>query len=971
MTVGLALLTVAILGQTPQEPPRMPPAGSAPVVRTVEVAFPTQGNVPLIDPQTYLYYIQTKPSRPSLNTWEPYNPKTAMDDFRRLWDTKFLDDIWIEVRDEPYDNGVIGKHIIFNLEERQRVRIVEYLGSKAVETSKIEEALREENVQIRPDSFLDLATVHRVETLVRGLLQDKGFQYANVTHELKPIPDGQKLVRLTFQMEEGPKVKIKQVTFTGNDRVSDRALARQLKENRAKPWWMPGFLGSRGAYYETKFETDADRIVAYYRDHGYVQANVGAPHIQPLDELALQTVGLSPKAAEKVAKRQAKKAEAAERKRQTRLRKEQDKLAKAKAKGKVPDDAKVVGEEKSADEKKAAKTRWVELQIPITEGQRYRVGDFVFDGVTVMRQDALRTLFKLKKGDYYREGRIRKGLEKARELYGSAGYFEFTGYPDLKPRETQATTEPGNSVELDPTPAAAAKPVAEVKDEKAKAKDEKKRKQQEEKARKAEEEQAKKAREEQEKQAKKAKKGKKDDKAPGAVTADASASKEPAVVDVTMRMQEGKQYFINKITFNGNTTTRDNVIRREMALYEGGVFNTEALKYSIKRLNQLGYFKPIEDQKGVDVKKAEGQTDRVNVGLKVEEQNRNQLQFGAGYSEYDGVFGNFSYTVASFLGRGESVSLALQRGSRSTLYQFSFSEPYLMDQPISLSADLYSRKNDYYTAVDQVGYSEVREGATLGVGRPIWRFLRGLFSYTYEVTQISISNDLKSGMSSGLTTTDGAGLPSFNLYLDGGHHRDSRIAPALIYNSVDQPMMPHKGMRVVASASLAGTWLGGSYNYFKPDIEGILYLPTSRRTGFGMRAQGGWLRWYGTTSQLPYYLRYYLGGEYQIRGVNIRTVGPVDSSNRMLGGNKFVLFNVEYYLDIAGPVRAVLFHDAGQAFAEGDTIDFRNLRTSSGAELRVVMPMVNVPFRLIWARNFYRDSYQPAWVFKFAVGTTF
>jgi outer membrane protein insertion porin family len=122
---------------------------------------------------------------------------------------------------------------------------------------------------------------------------------------------------------------------------------------------------------------------------------------------------------------------------------------------------------------------------------------------------------------------------------------------------------------------------------------------------------------------------------------------------------------------------------------------------------------------------------------------------------------------------------------------------------------------------------------------------------------------------------------------------------------------------------------------------------------------------------LPYYLRYFLGGEYQIRGVDIRTVGPTGEGNRAIGGDKFVLFNAEYYFDLFGPVRALLFHDAGQAFAESERVDLKQLRTSSGVEVRVIVPMLNVPFRLIYAWNVYRDVFQPARAFKFAVGTTF
>ena len=102
-----------------------------------------------------------------------------------------------------------------------------------------------------------------------------------------------------------------------------------------------------------------------------------------------------------------------------------------------------------------------------------------------------------------------------------------------------------------------------------------------------------------------------------------------------------------------------------------------------------------------------------------------------------------------------------------------------------------------------------------------------------------------------------------------------------------------------------------------------------------------------------------------------RTVGPIDATNHALGGNKFVLFNAEYYIDIGGPLRFLLFYDAGQAFLEGQSVQIKKLRTSTGAELRFIMPVLNVPFRLIYAWNPNRDSFQPKSTFKFAVGTTF
>src|SRR5262249_57836854 len=128
-----------------------------------------------------------------------------------------------------------------------------------------------------------------------------------------------------------------------------------------------------------------------------------------------------------------------------------------------------------------------------------------------------------------------------------------------------------------------------------------------------------------------------------------------------VHMQEGQKSCVNRITFVGNTTTRDNVIRREMRLVEGAPFNTEALKFSVKRLNQLGYFKALEGKPGeVDVQKVpDASPPKVDVKLKLEEQNRNQLTFGAGVSEFEGFFGQLSFQTANFLGRGESLTLSM------------------------------------------------------------------------------------------------------------------------------------------------------------------------------------------------------------------------------------------------------------------------------------------------------------------------
>src|SRR3954470_17989589 len=222
-----------ICGQ-PVPPPRsFPPDGSGPVVYLIAPCFQAQENTSLVDFQTYLYYIQTKASQPSQGIWVPYNDdaeNSIREDFKRLWATNFLDNLSIDVEDYPFSNGVIGKLITYDMEERQRVKIVDFVGSKKLETSKIEEKLKENNAQIRLDTCIDPALIRKIEGIVRDMMKEKGFQSAEVTHEITPVEGGPKLVHVTFNMNEGPKVKIKQLEFTGNTDVSDGKLAKHMKE---------------------------------------------------------------------------------------------------------------------------------------------------------------------------------------------------------------------------------------------------------------------------------------------------------------------------------------------------------------------------------------------------------------------------------------------------------------------------------------------------------------------------------------------------------------------------------------------------------------------------------------------------------------------------------------------------------------------------------------------------------------------
>jgi outer membrane protein insertion porin family len=827
--VAAALASPSAAGQqpVPQLPPtaqpaptpgasqNQPPGGSPPVVRFVEIKSTAQNDALAVDPETYLYYIQTKPSSAQFGRWVPYNEQSVLDDFKRLWATNFLDDLTIEVKDVPYPNGVIGKHVIFDLEERQRVKIVDYVGSDKVEVTKIEEALREKNAQIRNDSFIDPGLVQRVKNIVHGLYAEKGYIDATIKPEIKSIAGGPKLVHLTFHIDEGPKVKIRDVEFIGNQAISDGKLASKMKENKAKGFL--SFITGSGTYKEEKFEEDAQGVVDYYRERGYIAARIGNPELKVLEDA------------------------------------------------------------------KDGKTRWIQLRIPVTEGERFRVGSFAFEGQQVVKEEALRPLFKVKPGDWYSEKDIRKGMDKARELFGSGGYFEFTGYPDLKPREGERRA--------------------------------------------------------------------------GA-----------PVVDVTMRMQPGKQYFVNRVTFVGNSTTRDNVIRREVRLLEGGVFNTEALKFSIRRINQLGYFKPLEGE-AIGVDKTPGEDNKVDVTLKVEEQNRNQLTFGAGVSQFEGFFGQLSFQTSNFLGRGETFTLSAQQGVRAKNYQIAFTEPFLFDRPMTAGIDTYVREIRYIGL-----FTQASTGGNFVFGFPLADFTRMFAQYSYERTKVK---ELNEDYFSDEVLARNPFLRDSLLLGEGGRRTISKVTPSIVHNTVDNPMFPTTGRRYSMSFDFAGA--GGDTYFYSPQVEGVWYFQQARRVSLGLRAQAEFVAPYGSTNELPIFEKLFLGGEYSVRGFDIRTIGPRDEeSGLVIGGNKSLLFNAEYLISVAGPVRLVLFYDAGQVQDRGNQFRMDDFKTSTGAEVRFFMPVLNVPFRLIFAYNPQRDgvldnSFRPQqkFTFRFAVGSTF
>jgi outer membrane protein insertion porin family len=394
--------------------------------------------------------------------------------------------------------------------------------------------------------------------------------------------------------------------------------------------------------------------------------------------------------------------------------------------------------------------------------------------------------------------------------------------------------------------------------------------------------------------------------------------------------------------------------------------------------------------------------------VKLEEQNRNQISFGAGISEFEGFFGQASFQTSNFLGRGESLTVSLSAGSRAQNYTLAFVEPFLFDRNMTGSINLF--RND----IRYIGqFTQRSAGGVVGFGYPLGGFTRLFTNYSYERTRVTEINQLYTDP---LVLARNPFLQDSLLIGAHGERIISKFTPSVVHNTVDQPIFPNQGVRYTAAVDLAG--LGGNTKFYKPTLEGIWYWRQAPRLSLGLRALGEYIHSFGNSNSLPIFQKIFLGGEYSVRGYDIRSIGPHDTNTGLvLGGNKDLLFNVEQNFNIMSQLRVILFYDAGQVRDVGQSFVFKEtltervvpqlpllydpnfdpraflspkdpptisrsvsaFKTSTGVEVRLFMPVINVPFRLIFAYNPQRAGVlasntllpQKAFQFRFAVGTTF
>jgi outer membrane protein insertion porin family len=411
-------------------------------------------------------------------------------------------------------------------------------------------------------------------------------------------------------------------------------------------------------------------------------------------------------------------------------------------------------------------------------------------------------------------------------------------------------------------------------------------------------------------------------------------------VNVEVKIYEGDKFYLGHLEVKGNTTTRDKVIRREFALDEGDVMNMEAVKKSLQKLQQLGYFK-ISEEPEFSVRPEQKKVDLV---IKGTEASRNEIQFGAGYSALDGFFGQFSFQTRNFLGRGEVIGAAAQLGRISNYYDVSYTVPWFMDRNQTVGVSLF-RRNVEYLNID-----EKRQGGTTFYGRGIGLFDSWSVLYSYE--------DVKANFPvRGAQVPPGQPAPPEKFTEVTG--LTSSLTPGYRFDSRNDPFDPNRGYRMYLTAQFAGSVLGGNQEFVKPLFGGSTYVPLRfpRHAYLGLNLEAGYVAPF--SGDIPIFERFQIGGESSLRGFRTGSILPLtdndqiftDEAGRILGGDKYLLLNVEYVFASLGPAKVLAFVDVGNVYHESQTLDLTHVRSSVGAELRIFLPIFQAPLRFIYSFN--------------------
>jgi len=394
---------------------------------------------------------------------------------------------------------------------------------------------------------------------------------------------------------------------------------------------------------------------------------------------------------------------------------------------------------------------------------------------------------------------------------------------------------------------------------------------------------------------------------------DNPANPNEGIVDFTVTIEEGKQFTLRRLEFVGNTFTRDNVLRREVLINEGDIYNDAYWEYSVVKLNQLGYFNPIDKDKDVD-RRTNDEEATVDLSLKVSERGRQQISFNGGISGIGGSFFGLEYSTNNLLGRGEVLSFNLAAGNRQRSFQFSFTEPYIRDRPISAGfsvfafsqkffgegtflsqnigaqEDLLGSRFNFNNINDKNLFTRDSYGGSIFVSSPLSEFYRKRrftqFSRVGASYQVSLSS-VKDPEANADPNNPQSFIP---VVYRQPNILTSRGTLTFTYDTRNASVDPTRGRELSAALAIAG--LGGDVRTYQPTLSYTQFFPMRRKKSahpevFGFRIIAGTVGSFATTSKvrnanslafvdgIPIFERFFLGDEFTIRGYNVRSISPI------------------------------------------------------------------------------------------------
>ncbi|MFP4246095.1 MAG: outer membrane protein assembly factor BamA [Halochromatium sp.] len=433
-------------------------------------------------------------------------------------------------------------------------------------------------------------------------------------------------------------------------------------------------------------------------------------------------------------------------------------------------------------------------------------------------------------------------------------------------------------------------------------------------------------------------------------------------VTITFFVDPGKRVYVRRINMEGNTRTRDVVLRREMRQLERAWFSTDLVKRSRERLQRLGYFEDVT----IETPAVPGLADQVDVNVNVKEQPSGNLLAGVGFSQSQGILLNASVSQNNFLGTGKRVSMAVNTSRSSQLYRLAYTNPYYTIDGISRGFDLSYRATNFDDLIGadfttDVGLAEVN------FGLPISDVSRAGLGFRYQYTHFFPGT---SKLADDFVADNGDQFNDF--FITANYTRDSR----------DSAIFPTRGTLQRASGELAVP--GSELQYYRLNLQGRQYIPLTRRFIFAMRGDLGYGAGYGDTEQLPFFENFYAGGPRSVRGYEAYSLGPreVAGDDDPVGGNLKLTGSLEVFAppplgsQFENTVRLGAFFDFGNVWwTEADSsvsntgFELGELRYSTGLSFAWLSPVGALSLSLGFPIN--AEDEDDTQIFQFSFGQTF